>query len=273
MINTYKKSLAFLNNFYKLLKIKVSYYKRSKFIRYLIRIKGREERQHLTNLQKYGYSVIYDYLDKFECHQIIQAIDGRINENPELVWYGALHSDKRLFHSQALDEKIFSFFNDDFLLSVGENYFLSPLENLQTLAARLDFIEGNPGSGQGWHRDSIGKQFKAILFLSDVDINSGPFEIFPGSHRFIRILSDAIAMHTTVNNDRFSFGEIELLTQKHKPTKITGGSGTIVLVDTSTIHRGAPISSGSRYALTNYYYPTNEIANRLNDFGPQQQFY
>ncbi len=34
---------------------------------------------------------------------------------------------------------------------------------------------------------------------------------------------------------------------------LTGKAGTLVLVDTSIIHRGIPVKNGIRYALTNYF--------------------
>ena len=51
--------------------------------------------------------------------------------------------------------------------------------------------------------------------------------------------------------------EIEQVKQNHKPTKVVGCAGTLLLMDTSTIHSGAPILIGSRYALTNRYYSRN----------------
>ena len=37
-----------------------------------------------------------------------------------------------------------------------------------TLAAKLSHKKGNLGSGQGWHRDSYFRQFKAMAYLTDV---------------------------------------------------------------------------------------------------------
>ena len=41
----------------------------------------------------------------------------------------------------------------------------------------------------------------------------------------------------------------------------TAKAGTLILFDSSTIHRGAPITAGTRYALTNYYYPPSHITD------------
>ena len=45
--------------------------------------------------------------------------------------------------------------------------------------------------------------------------------------------------------------------------------GTLILVDTSLIHRGKPIEDGTRYAITNYWYPRNSIKNFNNHFLPR----
>ena len=50
---------------------------------------------------------------------------------------------------------------------------------------------------------------------------------------------------------------------------LTAPAGTMVLVDVSSIHRGSPIRSGRRYAMFNYYYPTYDIAGRLEKFMPR----
>ena len=46
-------------------------------------------------------------------------------------------------------------------------------------------------------------------------------------------------------------------------------AGTLILVDTSSIHRGMPIIAGVRYALTNYFYPKRLIDQELfKQFAP-----
>ena len=44
---------------------------------------------------------------------------------------------------------------------------------------------------------------------------------------------------------------------------LTGKAGTVVLVDTSTIHRGTPLKNGVRYALTNYFFENSQINSHL----------
>ena len=50
---------------------------------------------------------------------------------------------------------------------------------------------------------------------------------------------------------------------------ITGKAGTVIIKDCSAIHRGSPLKSGIRYALTNYYFYLSQITTTLTEhFGP-----
>ena len=50
---------------------------------------------------------------------------------------------------------------------------------------------------------------------------------------------------------------------------LTGKAGTLVLVDTSIIHRGIPLKKGVRYALTNYFFERSQInSNLIEHFSP-----
>jgi len=258
----------FFTNLYVLTKLRISTFNTNLFFKSIFEIK--KNRVHIKNLRKNGYSVVENYYSPEVCNGIRKVIDDAIATRPELLWLDCLHSDKRIFHAQDLDQSLLSFFKDDFLLEIGKEYYSAPLENLQTLAARLDYALGNLGSGDGWHRDAINKQFKSILYLVDVDDKSGPFEIFPGSHGFFQILLDSFVMNISVLRDRFTLSQIDMLNLKRGPIKIEGKAGTLLLVDTSAIHRGSPILCGSRHSLTNYYYPPQEITGRKDDFKPRK---
>ena len=54
-----------------------------------------------------------------------------------------------------------------------------------------------------------------------------------------------------------------LFNEPQREKTILGSMGTLIMVDTSTLHRGAPIKKGIRYALTNYYYTQNQIDEQL----------
>ena len=45
-------------------------------------------------------------------------------------------------------------------------------------------------------------------------------------------------------------------------------AGTLILLDTSYIHRGKPLKKNVRYALTNYFYPKKIFSDHENHFQP-----
>ena len=135
-------------------------------------------------------------------------------------------------------------------------------------------------SGGDWHRDGDVKQLKAMLYLSDVNNQNGPFCFIKGSKEFdferrnkkypffrkILFILKGLPLRQPRYKNENIMREPEI---DKKITKITGNAGTVVIFDGSYIHRGDVIKSGNRYSLTNYYYPsskkgiTNSIKNIL----------
>ena len=59
---------------------------------------------------------------------------------------------------------------------------------------------------------------------------------------------------------------------KIKIKRILGSAGTLILVDTSLIHRGLPLKSSIRYSITNYYSPEDIKKNLAKNFLPKFSF-
>jgi len=99
------------------------------------------------------------------------------------------------------------------------------------------------------------KQFKAIIYLSDVSEQNGPFQFLVGSNTRRSVLSTLGYSRGKANLKRFADQDIDCLCRTHPGAvaTITGSAGDVILVDTRGIHRGRPIEAGVRYALTNYY--------------------
>jgi len=121
------------------------------------------------------------------------------------------------------------------------------------------------GSGGSWHRDSIFRQFKSIVYLTDVDENNGPFEMIINSHIPKQIKKDEKSANYESMQSRFDAQEIDRLVKQHpeRLKTLTGKAGTVILVDTSVIHRGIPLKQGTRYALTNYFFEKTQINSHL----------
>ena len=131
----------------------------------------------VSEIRKRSYVVIPSYLSAAECVRITQDIDRSVESYPDCVQIDKFGSDHRIFGSEHGSRAIMAFHNDKFALTVGACYGRHSLRNFATLAGRLEMQPSNAGSGQGWHRDSLNRQFKAIVYLTDVNDDSGPFQI------------------------------------------------------------------------------------------------
>ena len=108
------------------------------------------------------------------------------------------------------------------------------------------------------------------MYLSDVGAENGPFQILPGSHRAHRKVADVTFGSLDPVSTRIPDEAIGRL-QRRRSVQIDtviGEAGSVILVDTSAIHRGMPIRNGVRYALTNYYYFPEEMTGRDAQFSP-----
>jgi len=220
------------------------------------------EKKLLLEIKKNGYVVIPDFFDQEQCQNCINDIDMMIKNNEKLV---QKQEDLRIFGAEELSENIKKFFDDPLLNKLAESYNAVPTCCAFTLAGRIKATghEEEFGSGGPWHRDSYFRQFKSLIYLNDVDENNGPFQLIHQSHMTKEedrktanlehmqssFLQDTVDKIIKVNPDRLK--------------SLTGKAGTLVLVDTSIIHRGIPLKKGVRYALTNYFFERSQINSHL----------
>jgi len=220
---------------------------------------------HVANLKRDGYSVLPGYYSRELCAKIRSQIDAAIVGQPENVQADPKGADHRLYGAENLSPEIRAFHDDPFIRSVGEAYGGWRLTNLSTLGARLEAKADNLGSGQGWHRDSFHFQYKGMVYLDDVGPDSGPFQLMRDSHKPLQVLLDTFRANLpTAPRSRLTDAEVAQLDPDGRRTKtFTAEAGTLVLFDSTTIHRGMPIRSGLRYALTNYFYLPCQLGDTL----------
>jgi Phytanoyl-CoA dioxygenase (PhyH) len=221
-------------------------------------------------LKSSGVVAIPSYWSANDCAEGRDEIDRLIAEYPKVVQRNSGGSDKRMFGVEAVSPRLAKFHDDPFLLGVGERIGEFALYNFATLGARIDATSENNGSGDGWHRDAHDFQYKAILYLSDVSEPNGPFEYLPGSQlKWRAVLDTAIGNLPPAPSSRYEPALIDkmLARSPFKIERYLGKAGTLLLVNTSGIHRGRPLRAGSRYALTNYYYDAYQIdRNKVLNF-------
>jgi hypothetical protein len=210
-----------------------------------------------------GYCVVPDYYDAETCRRAIAELERLFAAHPECVHR---KSDVRIFGVEAGSPLLQRFGDDARLQQVARCVLREPAANAFTLGARIDYAPGNKGSGEGWHRDSFVVQFKAILYLCDVERSTGPFELIADSEKLPRLLADMREGRLGLQQNRIADAQVERLLQRD-PSRLrtfTGRAGTLLLVNTSAIHRGRPIERGSRYALTAYFTQSRRIGPAMD---------
>lgn len=218
----------------------------------------------IKNLNKEGFCIIENFWSEEDCIKGINNIDSIIKNYPEYV-QTQNKSDSRIYGAENISSNINSFAKDRLLLAVAEQYNRKKTSLGFTLAAKMPATYKNKGSGEGWHRDAFFRQFKTLLYLSDVGNDNGPFQLILHSQKYKNLIRDMESADLKYMQYRLTEKEISkiLFNEPQREKTILGSMGTLIMVDTSTLHRGAPIKKGIRYALTNYYYTQNQIDEQL----------
>jgi len=223
-----------------------------------------KEQKLLFEIQKNGFVVISDFFDKKSCDDCIQDMDWMFENKKEFV-HQSDYADSRIFGAEELSENIMNFANNELLNKLANAYNAVPTSNGFTLAGKIEATGHEYGSGGSWHRDSYFRQFKSLLYLSDVTEENGPFQVVLASHDAKKISSDSKSANLESMQCTFNQETVEkiIVDEPDRLKTLTGKAGTVVLVDTSTIHRGLPLKNGTRYALTNYFFENTQINSHL----------
>jgi hypothetical protein len=226
----------------------------------------------LAEVRAEGVAAVPGYWPKEKCDAAITAFDRILAEYPDHVRVYSGGSDQRMYGMESADPLFADFHHDRFLKNFGEVDGGLELYNFATLGGRIAATGGNTGSGDGWHRDAFGHQFKTILYLTDTAPQNGPFQYLLASHKDWRVAVDtALGDMPQAPNTRYRDADIDRLIRRMGLTarSFPATAGTLLLVNTAGVHRGMPLQAGVRYALTNYYYNPSAIHEaRIDQFSP-----
>lgn len=221
----------------------------------------------LANLRKSGFYVWENFYTPDECDSLCSEIDQKIEEHSANIWRDENDADNRIFGAEKVSDSIRKFNTDERLTNLACTYLEAETVPYLTMAGRIRSKEGqNLGSGQGWHRDTVYiQQFKSIIYLTDVNENNGPFQYLEGSHAKSTIFEFNKKYGIGIGQNRISDKEVDAIVQdeNYPLVEFSALKGTMILADTSGIHRGKPLLDGDRYALTNYFYQTYFLADNV----------
>lgn len=213
-------------------------------------IANTKEKTLLSDIWENGFTVIENYKAPEFCDTCIQDFEKGREKFPTFV---QSKDDIRLYGLEHYSSTIRSFFDDPFIYNLANLYTQKKIERVFSLVNKVEKV-GEFGSGGGWHRDWFFHELKALLYLNDVDDTKGPFELLKGSHRLKWIVKDIQTGRLSFNQNRLDENISPILKKyPERHVSLTGKKGTLVIFDVTTIHRGAPLKQGCRYAITMQY--------------------
>lgn len=219
-------------------------------------------------IKKNGLSLLDGFLTEEQCNNLKKSFDETLDKSPEFFWKDETDSDARFFGIDLLNDDFNGLFQDEKLTEVYKKYIDQYRRYRFIMANRTKFVPGNKGSGGGWHRDSINRrQLKYIVYLNDVTEDNGAFEYLTGTQH----ASDKFKINNYLgiprSETRYKDDQINKIKEKfpeYKSVICEAEKGSVIVVDTSGIHRGRPLKKGHRYALTQYMSDT-EFPEHLLD--------
>lgn len=127
--------------------------------------------------------------------------------------------------------------NNPSVLALASNY-IGYVPTITTMGLRWSFPSDEVDVDvQGFHRDSEMGSIKLLIYLTDVDANSGPHVYVQGTHL------DRMPVRLQRHSDR------EVMSRHGGGVTISGPAGTAFAIDTKGIHKGAPPLSRARLIL------------------------
>ena len=203
-------------------------------------------RGKMRQLQSQTLQVFPGHLAPEVCSELIERIEDAISQGPHpRLWQDAAGSDTRILGFDQDIPDILAEFDIDNLVSAIDAYTGRRTKSWFLMANRVVPRYQNLGSGGGWHRDSpFSHQVKCIWYLSDVGLDNGAFQYIPGTN--VNLISTCRV---------YPLGQTRFDSIHTGEESVVANAGTLLVCDTKCIHRGRPIKSGARYAITLYTSP------------------
>lgn len=226
-----------------------------------------EEQQYqyiVGNVRHSGICILPQYFSEYFCHMSVRKIEKLLGSANCKIWCDAFQADQRIMGVQALVCEL-DIFRHPLIYKVITSLYGSEELAGFIMAGKITAKPGNLGSGQGWHRDSVNdEQYKALVYLTDVDLQHGPFEYLISTFNQRSLMATERCYGIDHQQNRLSEQEVGFLPKKRHQV-FCAKAGTLIFANTRGIHRGRPIEQGERYALTTYSW-LKDIPKHIQPF-------
>ena len=213
------------------------------------------ERDCISEITEKSAFVIENYWSREKAFRIRDQLAEYHDSKMPFV-LGDSHIDElvRIYHVERLIPELKEFRFDPFVLNIAQGYNGFPSYS-GALVYQHDTVYGREKSH--YHVDTFLRQFKAMMYLDDVDEGNGPFSFIPGSHKERKFFIKK-QLRGNKNNKNNVFDEVEINAILHKEKSVCVPAGSLLMMDVGCIHRGAPQTQRSRSVLMNYIVPNNK---------------
>ena len=198
----------------------------------------------LESLREDGITIIPDFWSKEKCAKALEEL----NQISHLAFEAGQGGDKRFQHTNRYSSSANEFLTNSFIQEIANEYSeCKDADRVMTTVLNY-FPDKETDSGGGWHVDSKEPhQFKALLYLTDVNEDNGPFTFVKKSRGIV----DDLPMHS---NNRITEETINERLNPENIIECLGSAGTCIIADTTYVHRGKKIENGTRVVYTTYFY-------------------
>ena len=183
--------------------------------------------------------------DEVDLALLRQQIDDFVAHNRDQCVIQDNNNDFRIFHA---DKKLG--LQAKCLFDIHRSIYFSCFNKVPDycflMLAKLQPSKNSLGSGDGWHRDTWGRNYKIFTYLSDcLETDDGTFQICRNSSR---LMNKTFVLMRDGKGRRYKDSIAGGI------SNVAGKAGCTFVAKTDTIHRGAPVKTKPRYMATFYNY-------------------
>ena len=218
-------------------------------------------KEHTQQLENEGILILPSYFSDDTLKQMQMDFNKWVPEkpnNPDHSWAYWLNK-KCMSDSVMLSQAAV----DTYLTNMVAYYFGKPIYLSEVSGKRLDPCDPYEFGSFQWHHDTIRKQIKVMIFLTDVPEDGQVMEFIPKTHNIVH-------WDCTYEVTRFNQEKIERYFENYsKPLSSFCPSGTVIIFDTNGLHRGNRNRGPYRDSWTFNYRGTRKHLQPIPNLHPE----